>query len=66
MSNYDYMFKCIVIGDVAVGKTSINNHFVEGRFDPEHHATLGVEYSAKTLQVAGLDVKMQIWDTSGQ
>jgi GTPase SAR1 family protein len=63
MSSFDYLFKCIMVGDVAVGKSSIILQFTEGKFDPEHHSTLGVEYAAKNLGLGGLDIKMQIWDT---
>ena len=35
-TRFDYSFKFILVGDVAVGKTSIIGRFVENRFDPFH------------------------------
>jgi GTPase SAR1 family protein len=35
-ARFDYSFKFILVGDVAVGKTSVIGRFVDGRFDPYH------------------------------
>jgi len=35
-NRFDYSFKFILVGDTAVGKTSIIGRFVENRFDPNH------------------------------
>ncbi len=34
--SFDYSFKFILVGDTAVGKTSILNRFLAGNFDYKH------------------------------
>ena len=64
--------KCniILIGDGAVGKTSLLNMYSEGIFSTSHMATLGLDYVNKSYIPEGgtADQKMQvkIWDTAGQ
>ena len=66
MSEYDYLFKVIVVGDGAVGKTAITIRFAEGRFEEHYKMTIGVDFAIKLIQVAGYKVKLQVWDTGGQ
>lgn len=63
--------KVCLVGEPAVGKTSIIRRYVEGRFDDAYLATLQAKFSKKetTLDVAerGLQVKMAmvLWDIMG-
>jgi len=41
MSEGDYIFKIVIIGDAAVGKTSLINRFVEAKFKEDYRPTLG-------------------------
>jgi small GTP-binding protein len=65
MSGFSYLFKYIVIGDSAVGKSCLLLQFTDQRFKTEHDVTIGVEFGARTVNVAGELVKLQIWDTAG-
>jgi len=40
--------------------------FWDDRFTNNQRTTIGVDYKARELTIAGEDVKMQIWDTAGQ
>lgn len=62
----DYLLKIILVGDSGVGKTNILNQFVRNQFNPDSKATVGVEFTTKTVQIDGKTVKAQIWDTAGQ
>ena len=62
----DALFKIIIIGDSGVGKSCFLLQFTEGDFKEDHNVTIGVEYGAKVLSVAGKNIKLQIWDTAGQ
>lgn len=66
MSDYDYLFKIIVVGDGAVGKTALTIRFSEGRFQDHYKMTIGVDFCIKQVNIAGKRVKLQIWDTGGQ
>lgn len=62
-----YQYKVILLGDIAVGKTSLLRRFVENEFTTEYYCTVGVEFRIKTIMVnskVGADLK--IWDTCGE
>jgi small GTP-binding protein len=62
----DYLFKTIVVGDGAVGKTTLTKKFVTGNFQSKYKLTIGVDLSIKILKIKQGIVKLQIWDTGGQ
>ncbi|XP_031714968.1 ras and EF-hand domain-containing protein isoform X2 [Anarrhichthys ocellatus] len=62
----DRLFKVVLVGNSSVGKTSLLHSFCEGRFHPTTTATVGVDYSVKTLSLDNMQVAMQLWDTAGQ
>uniref|UniRef100_A0A8C4IBQ9 Calcium release activated channel regulator 2Ab n=1 Tax=Dicentrarchus labrax TaxID=13489 RepID=A0A8C4IBQ9_DICLA len=62
----DRLFKVVLIGNSSVGKTSLLRSFCEGRFHPSTTATVGIDYSVKTLTLDNMQVAMQLWDTAGQ
>lgn len=63
---YDYLVKCIIIGDTCVGKSSILTRFIDREFYEKHEATIGIEFGAKIVTIDNTDIKIQIWDTAGQ
>ncbi|XP_073043104.1 ras-related protein RABA4d-like [Primulina eburnea] len=62
----DYVFKIVLIGDSAVGKSQLLGRFARNEFSLESKATIGVEFQTKTLVIDNKTVKAQIWDTAGQ
>ncbi|CAA0812712.1 Ras-related protein RABA4d [Striga hermonthica] len=62
----DYVFKVVLIGDSAVGKSQLLARFARNEFSLESKATIGVEFQTKTLVIDQKTVKAQIWDTAGQ
>uniref|UniRef100_A0A8C6KNX7 Calcium release activated channel regulator 2A n=1 Tax=Nothobranchius furzeri TaxID=105023 RepID=A0A8C6KNX7_NOTFU len=62
----DRLFKVVLVGNSSVGKTSLLRSFCEGRFHPSTTATVGIDYSVKTLTLGNMQVAMQLWDTAGQ
>jgi small GTP-binding protein len=66
LDDYDYLFKCVVVGDGGCGKTAIVVRFSQGFFQEQYKLTIGVEFAVKTIDVKGYRVKTQIWDTGGQ
>jgi len=65
-SDFDYLFKLLVIGDSGVGKSWLLVRFTEGFFKDDYATTIGVDFKVKTLEQDGRKVKLQIWDTAGQ
>jgi small GTP-binding protein len=62
----DYVFKVVLIGDSAVGKSQILARFARNEFSLDSKATIGVEFQTRTLVIDHKSVKAQIWDTAGQ
>ncbi|KAF8185073.1 ras family-domain-containing protein [Mycena galopus ATCC 62051] len=65
-SNYDYLFKVVLIGDSGVGKSNLLSRFTRNEFNLESKSTIGVEFATRSIDVDGKTVKAQIWDTAGQ
>uniref|UniRef100_A0A1J3DPG8 Ras-related protein RABA4b n=1 Tax=Noccaea caerulescens TaxID=107243 RepID=A0A1J3DPG8_NOCCA len=62
----DYVFKVVLIGDSAVGKSQLLARFARDEFSMDSKATIGVEFQTRTLVIEEKSVKAQIWDTAGQ
>ena len=66
----DYYLKLLLIGEEAVGKSSLIVQFVENRFTEDYKTSLGADFMAKTLVFGDGDsrknVNLQIWDIAGQ
>ncbi|KAF2575681.1 hypothetical protein F2Q70_00000634 [Brassica cretica] len=62
----DYVFKVVLIGDSAVGKSQILARYARDEFSLDSKATIGVEFQTRTLVIDHKSVKAQIWDTAGQ
>nr|XP_027108548.1 ras-related protein RABA3-like [Coffea arabica] len=62
----DYVFKVVVIGDSAVGKSQILSRFTKNEFCFDSKSTIGVEFQTRTANINSKVVKAQIWDTAGQ
>lgn len=62
----DYVFKIVLIGDSAVGKSQILARFARNEFSLDSKATIGVEFQTRTMVIEHKSVKAQIWDTAGQ
>lgn len=62
----DYVFKVVLIGDSAVGKSQLLARFSRNEFSLDSKATIGVEFQTRTLVIDHKTIKAQIWDTAGQ
>jgi len=61
-----FVFKIVVIGDGAVGKTSLIARFAEKTFQAEYKPTLGTNIVIKELKVGNNSIKLLLWDIAGQ
>jgi len=66
VETYDYLFKFIIIGDAASGKSCLLYRFTDNKYKSDVSHTIGVEFGAKIIEVSGKFIKLQIWDTAGQ
>ena len=64
--NISKRFKIIFLGEPLVGKTSLISKFMYGNFYDNYKATIGVDFSPKTIFIEHKTVRCQIWDAAGQ
>ena len=59
--------KVCVVGDFAVGKTSVVERFVSNHFSDKYLTTVGVKVDTKEIEheALGLSHKLIIWDVAG-
>ena len=64
----EYVFKITILGDSAVGKTSLINQFVESSFQEDYKPTLGANIIRKDVNLDEIHsrVRLIIWDLAGQ
>ena len=60
--------KCVLLGETAVGKTSLINRFINDTFKEDFVPTMVGCYSSKDIfyEKANRKIKYEIWDTAGQ
>ena len=57
--------KVLLLGDGAVGKTSLIRKFVLDKFDDKYITTIGVDYGVKKVNISGRKVAVNFFDLSG-
>jgi len=63
---YTHLAKVVVVGDAAVGKTSLLVRYVKGVFNPSYIMTIGVAFFVQDIVIDERVLRLQIWDTGGQ
>lgn len=62
-----YNFKIIVIGDIAVGKTSIIERYISNKFSEDYKSSISCDFKKKRIDIDGEnDANLQVWDTQGE
>jgi len=62
----EFRFKIVVIGDGAVGKTSLIKKFAKGTFEKDYVKTLGAQFSKYNKEINGDIIRLIFWDIAGQ
>ena len=60
-----FLFKYIIIGDSFVGKSKILLRYTNNTYNENFVITIGAEFGAKTINIDGQEIRIQIWDTAG-
>jgi small GTP-binding protein len=60
------LLKVVIVGDGAVGKTTLARRYCEGKFHESRVATIGVDFYTQHVPLPSGMVKLSIWDMAGQ
>ncbi|KAK5135460.1 hypothetical protein LTR08_005248 [Meristemomyces frigidus] len=58
--------KLVLLGEAAVGKSSLVLRFVNNDFHPNKEPTIGAAFLTQKCQLPARTIKFEIWDTAGQ
>lgn len=64
--DFEVALKVVVVGNGAVGKSSLIQRYCKGVFTAEYKKTIGVDFLERQLSIRGEDVRLMLWDTAGQ
>lgn len=66
MSADQLPFKLLLIGDSAVGKSSLLLKFCDNTFQDGTVNLTSVDFKTKNITIDGKPIQLQVWDTAGQ
>ncbi|XP_076053243.1 RAS oncogene family member Rab23 [Oratosquilla oratoria] len=58
--------KVVIVGNGAVGKSSMIQRYCKGVFTKDYKKTIGVDFLERQITVTGEEVRLMLWDTAGQ
>ncbi|MCK4286791.1 MAG: GTP-binding protein [Candidatus Lokiarchaeota archaeon] len=62
-----FTLKIIIIGEAAVGKTSLVKRFVSGQFTTDYRSSIGTNIFTKKIALENkTEITLQLWDIAGQ
>lgn len=66
-----YKFRIVLLGEAAVGKSSLLRRYTENTFDEEYKQTIGTTFATKDVDVTDSEgvvrkVRLNVWDMGGQ
>ena len=64
--NNEINLKILLLGDSSVGETSFLLKYADEKFQESYFSTIGVDYKTKKINLKGVNINLQIWDTGGQ
>ena len=60
------IFKVCIFGNGGVGKTTLVNKYISGRFSETTKMTIGVDITTKHFEMDGVKITLQLWDFGGE
>ncbi len=60
------VYKVVLLGDGAVGKTSIRQQYLGKGFKEGYSMTIGADFCVKRVELSDIIITFQIWDLAGQ
>jgi len=51
-TNFDHLFKIVLVGDSGVGKSNLLSRFTRNSFTTDEKSTIGVEFATRVIPMA--------------
>jgi len=64
--DFETTIKVVVVGNGAVGKSSMIQQYCKGIFTRDYKKTIGVDFLEKQIQLEDNEIRLMLWDTAGQ
>ncbi len=64
-NNLNFLFLSYIFGDGGVGKTTLVNRYISGKYSEDFKMTIGIDFYTKNIEIEGIRVNLQIWDFGG-
>ncbi|QPG73705.1 Vacuolar protein sorting-associated protein 21 [Brettanomyces nanus] len=65
-ANNQISVKLVLLGEAAVGKSSLVLRFVSNDFEENKEPTIGAAFLTQRCTIGDKNIKFEIWDTAGQ
>lgn len=66
MSDDRRLWKIVLVGDGAVGKTSLRKCYLGQGFETDYLSTMGADFALHDTTIENTQIRWQIWDLAGQ
>jgi len=66
MKKVQRIFKVSLLGEGAVGKTSLRRRYLGETFESGYAMTVGADFAVKKMKLNSIEYTLQIWDLAGQ
>jgi len=66
MADQVHTFKCVLVGDGGVGKTTFVKRHITGEFEKKYLPTVGVVVHPLNFATTCGPIRFNVWDTAGQ
>ncbi|CAG0920271.1 unnamed protein product [Notodromas monacha] len=66
LEDLELAVKVLIVGNGAVGKSSMIQRYCRGTFTKDYKKTIGVDFLERCIDIDGEEVRLMLWDTAGQ
>ena len=66
MAEHKRIYKIVLLGDGAVGKTALRHRYLGEAFQQSYSMTIGADFAVKRVNIDGDEIVAQIWDLAGR
>ncbi|CAG0891253.1 unnamed protein product [Cyprideis torosa] len=66
LEDLEIAIKVVIVGNGAVGKSSMIQRYCKGTFTKDYKKTIGVDFLEREINYDDEEIRLMLWDTAGQ